>query len=93
MEPQETPYEKNIFVCTNDCQGEKPSCGDHQGEMVFKELRRIAKERGHHPRIRVAQAKCLGKCNQGVNIMIFPDNKWYSGVTIDDVEQLAEKYL
>jgi len=93
MQPQKIPNEKNIFVCTNDCQGDKPSCGDHQGEMVFKELRRIAKDRKLHPRIRVAQAKCLGQCHQGVNIMIYPDDVWYSGVTIDDVEALAEKHL
>lgn len=93
MKSQDIPYEKNIFVCTNDRQGEKPSCGDHQGPAVFKELRRIAKERGLHPRIRVAQAKCLGKCNQGVNIMVYPDEIWYSGVQLDDVEAFAEKYL
>jgi len=93
MQSQEVPYERNIFVCTNDCQGEKPSCGDHQGALVFQELRRIAKERGHHPRIRVTQAKCLGQCNQGANIMIFPDNKWHSGVTMDNIPQLADKYL
>jgi len=93
MKSQEIPYEKNIFVCTNDRQGEKPSCGDHQGTAVFKELRRIAKDRNLHPRFRVAQAKCLGKCNQGVNIMIYPDNLWYSGITLDDLEAFAEKHL
>jgi (2Fe-2S) ferredoxin len=93
LHPQKIPYEKQIFVCTNDRQGERPSCGDHQGESVFKELRQIAKDRGHHPRIRVAQAKCLGQCHQGVNIMIYPDNLWYSKITLDDVEAFAEKHL
>jgi len=93
MKSQKTPYEKQIFVCTNDCQGEKPSCGDHQGEAVFRKLRTIAKERGLHPRIRVTQAKCLGQCSQGVNIMVYPDETWYCDVTLEDVEAFAEKYL
>jgi len=93
MKSQKIPYEKHIFVCTNDRQGEKPSCGDHQGSTVFKELRRIAKERGLHPRIRVAQAKCLGKCNQGVNIMVYPDEVWYNGIQLDDVKTFAQMYL
>lgn len=93
MKTDKTPYEKQIFVCTNDQKGEKPSCGDHQGEAIFKELRRIAKERGLHPRIRVAQAKCLGQCNIGTNIMIYPDNVWYSGVQINDVPAIVEKFL
>jgi (2Fe-2S) ferredoxin len=93
MQPKKIPFEKQIFVCINDRQGASPSCGDHQGEAVFKELRRIAKERGLHPRIRVAQAKCLGMCNQGVNIMVYPDEAWYSHISLKDVEALAEKYL
>lgn len=93
MKLQKVPYEKSIFVCTNDCQGEKPSCGDHQGPAVFKELRRIAKERGLHPRFRVAQAKCLGQCSQGVNIMVYPDEVWHCGVRLEDVEAIAELYL
>lgn len=91
MQADKIPYEKQIFVCTNDRKGESPSCGDHQGEAVFKELRRIAKERGFHPRFRVAQAKCLGQCNQGVNIMVYPENIWYKAVRLEDVEALAEK--
>ena len=93
MNPQKIPFERQIFVCTNDREGANPSCGDHQGEAVFKELRRIAKERGLHPRIRVAQAKCLGKCSQGVNVMVYPNEMWYSGVKLEDVVALADKYL
>ena len=93
MKQDAVPFEKQIFVCTNDMKGEKPSCGDQNGEAVFKELRRIAKEKGLHPRIRVAQAKCLGKCGMGVNIMVYPDNVWYSGVKETDIAELAAKYL
>lgn len=93
MKEQKVPYQKQIFVCTNDRKGERPSCGDHQGEAVFTELRRIAKERGLHPKIRVAQAKCLGQCNEGVTIMVYPDETWYSSVSLNDVPKIAEKYL
>ena len=98
MQTNPVPYEKQIFVCTNDRKGgepgsPKPSCGDHQAEVIFTELRKIAKDRGLHPRIRVAQAKCLGKCNQGTTIMVYPDNIWHSDVRLEDVPALAEKYL
>ena len=93
METQNTPYKKQIFVCTNNAHGEKASCGDHKGEEVFRQLREIAKERKLHPTIRVAQAKCLGQCAKGVNIMVYPDNTWHSGVRLEDVQALAQKYL
>lgn len=93
MKQQTTPYEKQIFVCTNNKEGAEPSCGDHKGEAVFRELRRIAKEKGLHPRIRVAQAKCLGQCNMGVNVMVYPDNIWYSAVTMDDIDEIVRKHI
>ena len=93
MKTEKTPYEKQIFVCTNDKKGEGASCGDHQGEEVFRQLRQIAKDRGFHPRIRIAQAKCLGQCAKGVNIMSYPDNDWYCEVKPSDVPALAQKFF
>lgn len=93
METKKVPYEMQIFVCTNDRKGEKASCGDHKGYEVFRALRNIAKERGLHPKIRVAQAVCLGQCHQGVNVMVSPGEIWHSAVTLEDVERLAELYF
>ena len=93
MKEVKTPYERQIFVCTNDRKGEKASCGDHRAEEIFTELRKIAKDRGLHPKIRVAQAKCLGQCSVGTNVMIYPDNVWYSHVKIEDISHIAEKHI
>ncbi len=93
MQSNPVPYEKQIFVCTNNREDKGASCGDQQGEAIFQELRKMAKERGLHPRIRVAQAKCLGRCSKGAHIMIYPDNVWHSEVHLEDLPQLAEKYL
>ena len=93
METANAPYKRQIFVCTNNANGEKVSCGDHKGEDVFRQLREIAKERKLHPMVRVAQAKCLGQCAKGVNIMVYPENIWHSGVRLEDVAQIADKYI
>ncbi len=93
MKKEKTPYIKQIFVCINNRNGEKPSCGDHQGEAIFTELRRIAKEKGLHPKVRVAQAKCLGQCSIGTNIMIYPDDVWYSGVRMENIPEIVEKHF
>lgn len=93
MQTSKIPYRRKIFVCTNNAHGEKASCGDHHGEEVFRCLREIAKERKLHPEIRVAQAKCLGQCAKGVNVMVFPDNVWHSEVRLEDVQTLADQYI
>lgn len=93
MQTNKTPYQRQIFVCTNNANGEKASCGDHKAEEVFRQLREIAKERKLHPQIRVAQARCLGQCAKGVNIMVYPENTWVSEVRLEDVQNLADKYI
>ncbi len=93
MENKPMPYQRQIFVCVNNANGEKASCGDHQGEVVFRQLREIAKERKLHPTIRVAQAKCLGQCAMGVNIMIYPENCWLSHVRIEDIPAIADRFI
>lgn len=93
MNTKETPCEKHIFVCTNDNAGQNGCCAARGGVEIFQELRKIAKARGVHPRIRVAQARCLGQCAVGANVMIYPDNIWYSAVTSDDVTKIAAEHL
>ena len=93
MKTGKIPYEKQIFVCTNNRSGEKPSCGDHQAEAIFTEMRRIAKERGIHPKVRVAQAKCLGQCNIGTNVMVYPGDVWYSHVRMEDIPEIIERHF
>lgn len=93
MEKQEVPFEKKIFVCTNGTAGKNGCCGARQGKEIFQALREIAKERGVHPRIRVAQATCLGQCARGVNVMVFPGNEWYSAVTPADVMSIADAHI
>jgi (2Fe-2S) ferredoxin len=89
MKKNAVPYQKKILVCTK--QGEAVCCGNHQAEEVFRKLRELAKEKGVHPRFRVGQAKCLGQCEKGVNIMVFPDGQWYSEVRLADLPQIAEE--
>ena len=93
MKQEQEPYLRQIFVCTNTKEDDKPSCGKCGGEQIFRELREIAKARGLHPKIRVAQAKCLGQCSTGTNIMIYPEEVWYKDVTLADVNALADKYI
>jgi len=93
MQENNIPFEKQIFVCTNTKEGSKHCGNDGKGEAIFRMLRNIAKERNCHPRIRVAQAKCLGQCAHGPNIMVYPDNKWYQDVQMEDIQPIADRYI
>ncbi len=93
MEQKKIPFEKKILVCTNDSAGKSGCCAARQGLEIFQALRALAKERGVHPRIRVGQARCLGQCALGANVMVYPDNVWYSAVSLEDVPKIAAAHI
>lgn len=36
---------------------------------------------------------CLGLCQHGPNVMIYPDGIWYCGVTPEDVEEIIRTHF
>lgn len=90
----ETP-DKILFVCTNQRLAKygKESCGDHGASDIAEHFRRILKMRGLKANLRASATGCLGPCNQGPHAVVMPDNIWYSGFSIDDVEEIVESHL
>jgi (2Fe-2S) ferredoxin len=84
----ESPFVCHIFVCTNDRQGKKRSCADFDSKLIRKMLKEEIGDRGWKGRVRVSQSGCLGVCAEGPNVMICPQNVWFSKVSADDVKMI-----
>jgi len=94
MQEKPLPYEKIVFVCANQRPpGERKCCANGGGGGFRARLKATVKERGLAARIRVSQSGCMHRCEQGPNIMVFPDNLWFSGVTESDLDSLLDKIL
>lgn len=86
-----SPYVCHVFVCTNDRHGTRRSCADGNSPAVREALKRAVNDRGWRGRVRVSESGCLGLCDDGPNILLYPQRTWFSGVTPEDVpEILAE---
>lgn len=93
MEKQGLPFQKIVFVCTNRREGsDRVSCAGC-GEALRDRLKSMVKERRLNSRIRVSQSGCQDRCEQGPNIMVFPDNVWYSHVQDADLETILEDII
>jgi len=53
-------------------------------------LKAMVNARGLKSKIRVSQSGCQDRCEQGPNIMVFPDNVWFSGVEEKDLDGLLD---
>jgi (2Fe-2S) ferredoxin len=85
-----TPFRCHVFICTNDRQGERTSCADDGGREIRAAIKTAVKSRGWlAPAVRVSQAGCLGLCDDGPNVMIYPQKVLFTGVSLGDVDRIV----
>jgi (2Fe-2S) ferredoxin len=85
------PHEKVVFVCCNQrAEVERVCCASQGGQELRDRMKALVKEKGHRTRIRVSQSGCMDRCEEGANVMIFPDNRWLTHVTLDDAEAIID---
>ncbi len=78
------PYEVHAFVCLGG-----KSCPSAGSEEVWRALREAVEARGLKQRVRVNKAGCMSQCGHGPMICVYPQNVWYGGVGLADVEAIA----
>ncbi len=92
MEQNALPYRKIIFVCTHQrAEGERVCCANRGGAELRDALKAMVKARRLKGKIRVSQSGCMDQCEKGANIMVFPDNTWWSAVNPEDLEPLLDE--
>lgn len=91
MESNDLPFEKIIFVCTNQREeGERVCCQRGGGCELRDTLKAMVKSRQLRAKVRVSQSGCMDRCEDGPNVMVFPDNVWFSRVTASDLESILD---
>jgi len=86
-------YDLHIFVCTNQRTGsEKLSCGEAQGLDLVAEFKRLTKAIPGL-KIRANKSGCLGICDFGPTVAIYPEGIFYVGLKKEDVAQIVEEHL
>lgn len=87
--PDKIHYKVHCFVCTNDRHGERKSCADGDPEAVRSLLKQKLKEKGWWGKqARVSSSGCLGLCNGGPNVVLYPDGTVFGAVSVDDVDKI-----
>lgn len=87
-------FDIHIFVCTNQRSGsDKLSCGETHGLEVLSELKKQVKDLNVNLKIRANKSGCLGICDLGQTIAIYPDGTFYVGVQKDDIKEIIESHI
>lgn len=88
-------FQRHVFVCINERPEDHPkgSCLRRGGPAVRDALKAALKSRGLASQIRANNAGCLDCCEQGVTMVVYPEQVWYGAVTVADVEEIVESHL
>ena len=88
-------FEKHIFICENrrpddDPRGSCAAKGSGELRPIFKKR---LKELGIASEVRANGAACIDACEFGPAIVVYPEQVWYGGVTVDDIEEIIQSHI
>ena len=87
-------FDIHIFVCTNERSSiDKKSCGDQHGLNLIAEFKTQLNAYKLPLKIRTQKSGCLGICQFGPTIAIYPEGIFYVGVQIQDVKEIVESHF
>ena len=86
---------KHVFVCTQSRPPEHPrgSCGAKGGAALLQEFVQQFEKRQFFGRFAVTGSGCLGTCDSGPSVLVYPEGVMYGKVSKDDVTAIIEEHL
>ena len=90
-------YERHVFFCCNqrDAAEQRPCCngkGASDDARLRQEARQGAGLAGAG-KVRVNQAGCLDRCEEGPCVVVYPEAVWYTYVDRADIDEIIEEHL
>lgn len=88
-------FKRHVFVCTNKREDGNPKgcCASKGGQDLRDKMKKRAAELGLHGLVRINNAGCLDACDQGIAIVIYPEQVWYRAVSLEDIEEILQKHI
>lgn len=86
---------KHVFVCNQSRPANHPrgSCQAKGGNEIIQAFWQQAQTRNLFDKFSATYSGCLGPCDSGPNVLVYPEGVLYSGVTKEDVVTIIDEHL
>jgi (2Fe-2S) ferredoxin len=93
--PEKSYFERHIFFCLNERKNGEMSCAQQHARKAFDQCKQKIRdaELSGQGQVRVNQAGCLGRCEQGPVAVVYPEGTWYTYVDEADIDEIVESHL
>jgi len=87
--------EKHVFVCSQTRPAGHPRgcCAQNGGNDLIQAFWKELQQRNLFDKIAVTYSGCLGPCDRGPNVVVYPEGVLYRGVTKGDVAAIFDEHL
>ncbi len=88
-------YRYHVFFCTNLREDGRPCCASHDAQAVRDYAKERVKALGLAGKggVRVNNAGCLDRCEEGPCIVVYPEGTWYTYVDREDIDEIIREHL
>ena len=87
------PFRQHLFVCTQEKPEGVKSCSAACSGDVLAALHRELEVQGGASDVQVTTCGCLGLCDEGPIVIVYPEGVWYRGVKAVDVGEIVGSHL
>ena len=88
-------FKYHVFFCCNQRAPGETCCNAHGASA----LRDHAKDRikklklDGEGKVRINSAGCLGRCDNGPVLVVYPEETWYTYVDKEDLDEIVDEHL
>jgi (2Fe-2S) ferredoxin len=88
-------YKHHVFMCLNKREAPENCCACHNSEAMQSYAKKRIKALGLNGegKIRINQAGCLDRCEEGPVMVVYPEEIWYTYIDEKDIDEIIDEHL
>jgi (2Fe-2S) ferredoxin len=89
-------FDKHLFFCTNQRAPGEGCCSNFGAQKMRDYVKNKVKALGlstEANRIRINTAGCLGRCDDGPVLVVYPEGVWYTYIDESDLDEIILEHL
>ncbi len=88
-------YKHHLFFCVNQRAAGEPCCNNHDAEGIraYAKQRIKALRLNGEGQVRISSAGCLGRCDLGPVLVVYPEAVWYTYIDKSDIDEIISEHI
>jgi (2Fe-2S) ferredoxin/predicted O-methyltransferase YrrM len=87
------PFRIHLFVCTQQKPEGVPSCSANGSHAILDALDSEIQTRGLCSDVQLTACGCMGLCDEGPVMVVYPGGIWYRRVQSSDISEIVDQHL